>query len=45
MCLTSQFYKQDFRSSGDKVELIGEAVHDRFVIDEARFMAKVEERK
>ena len=25
----------------DEVELIGEASHDRFVIDEARFMAKV----
>ncbi len=26
----------------DEVELIGEAVHDRFVIDEAKFLAKVE---
>jgi predicted thioesterase len=25
----------------DEVELIGEADHDRFVIDEAKFMAKV----
>lgn len=26
----------------DEVELIGEAEHDRFIIDEARFMAKVQ---
>lgn len=26
----------------DEVELIGEAEHDRFLIDEARFMAKVQ---
>ncbi len=26
----------------DEVELIGEAAHDRFLIDEARFMEKVE---
>ncbi len=26
----------------DEVELIGEAAHDRFVIDELKFMAKVE---
>jgi fluoroacetyl-CoA thioesterase len=29
----------------DEVELIGEAEHDRFVIDEARFMAKVGEKR
>jgi len=28
----------------DEVELIGEADHDRFVIDEAKFMAKVAEK-
>ena len=26
----------------DAVELIGEAIHERFVIDEARFLAKVQ---
>jgi fluoroacetyl-CoA thioesterase len=29
----------------DELELIGEAEHDRFVIDEAKFMAKVEKKK
>jgi fluoroacetyl-CoA thioesterase len=29
----------------DEMELIGEADHDRFVIDEAKFMAKVEGKK
>lgn len=29
----------------DAAELIGEADHDRFVVDEARFMAKVEGKK
>lgn len=29
----------------DTVELIGEADHDRFVVDEARFMTKVEGKK
>ena len=29
----------------DEVELIGEAEHDRFVIDEAKFMSKVEKKK
>jgi fluoroacetyl-CoA thioesterase len=29
----------------DEVELIGEAEHDRFVIDEAKFMAKVAGKK
>jgi predicted thioesterase len=26
----------------DEVELIGEAIHDRFVIDETKFLVKVE---
>ena len=29
----------------DEVELIGEASHERFVVDEARFMAKVDRKK
>ncbi len=29
----------------DEVELIGEAEHERFVIDEARFLARVEGKK
>jgi predicted thioesterase len=29
----------------DEVELIGEADHERFVIDEARFFARVEKKK
>ncbi len=29
----------------DEVELIGEASHDRFVVDEAKFMAKVAEKR
>ena len=29
----------------DEVELIGEADHERFVIDEARFLARVEKKK
>ncbi len=38
--------KMSFRiQAWDEVELIGEATHERYVIDEAKFLAKVEGRR
>jgi fluoroacetyl-CoA thioesterase len=44
--ITIEGHKLVFKiQAWDEMELIGEADHDRFVIDEAKFMAKVEGKK
>jgi fluoroacetyl-CoA thioesterase len=44
--ITIEDHKLVFKiQAWDEMELIGEADHDRFVIDEAKFMAKVERKK